>query len=107
MIDEHLRGVASADPAAMAADYAPDAELVRGVDHYRGRDAIQAYFETVPARIAGGRVEVWRVHVDGEGATVWWRIVGGPGDGSSGRDELVVRDGLIAHQSVQLDGRDF
>jgi SnoaL-like domain len=107
VIDDHLSGVASLEPAAMAADYAPDAELVRGGDRYVGREAILDYFGTVPARLAGGTVDAYRVDVDGERGTIWWRLVGGSGDGASGRDEVWVRDGMITHQRVHLGGSDF
>jgi hypothetical protein len=107
VIDDHLRGVASLDPVAMAADYASEAELVRGDATYRGRGAIFDYFSTVPERLAGGTVDAYRVDVDGERGTIWWRLVGGPGDGSSGHDDVWVRDGMITRQSVHLDDRDF
>jgi len=107
VIDDHLVGVSGGDPVAMALDYAPDAVLLRGADRYDGHDAILEYFRTVPGRLAPGRVEVHRVDADGERGSIWWRLVGGPGDGSSGRDDLIVRDGLIVSQIVNLDGADF
>lgn len=107
VIDHHLRAVDTLVPSAMAADYAPDAELVRGDACFRRRDAILGYFETVPERLAGGRVVVQRVDVAGERGTIWWRLVGGPADGLSGHDDIVVHDGLITRQSVHLDGTDF
>ena len=107
VIDDHLVGVSSGDPEAMANDYAPDAVLERGADRYRGHDAILEYFRTVPARLAPGRVEVDRIETEGERGSIWWRLVGGPGGGASGRDDLVVRDGAIVSQIVNLDGADF
>ncbi len=107
VIDDHLRGVASLEPVAMAADYAADAELVRGDTLYRGHEAILGYFGTVPERLAGGTVDAYRVDVDGARGTIWWRLVGGPGDGSSGRDDVWVHDGMITLQRVHLDNRDF
>jgi hypothetical protein len=102
-----LVGVSSGDPVAMANDYAPDAVLQRGADHYHGHGEILEYFKTVPARLAPGRVEVGRVETEGENGSIWWRLVGGPGDGTTGRDDLVIRDGLIVSQIVNLDGADF
>ena len=107
VIDDHLVGVASGDPDAMAIDYAPDAVLLRGADRYHGHGAILGYFRTVPTRLAPGRIEVDRVETEGEQGSIWWHLVGGPGDGTSGRDDLVVRDGLIVSQTVNLDGADF
>jgi hypothetical protein len=107
VIDDHVVGVSSGDPVAMAVDYARGAVLQRGADRYEGHDAILEYFRTVPDRLAPGRVEVHRVETDGERGSIWWRLVGGPGDGSSGRDDLIVRDGLIVSQIVNLDGADF
>ena len=100
-------GVSSGDPVAMAIDYAQDAVLQRGGDRYDGHEAILEYFRTVPARLAPGRVEVHRVETEAERGSIWWRLVGGPGDGSSGRDDIIVRDGLIVSQTVNLDGADF
>jgi hypothetical protein len=107
VIDDHLGGVSSGVPEAMAIDYAHDAILERGTDRYRGHDSILEYFQTVPARLAPGRVEVDRIETDGEHGSVWWRLVGGPGDGASGRDDFIVRGGLIVSQTVNLDGADF
>ena len=107
VIDDHLVGVASGDPEAMAIDYAPDAVLQRGADRYDGHGAILEYFRTVPTRLAPGRVEVDRVETEGDRGSIWWRLVGGPGDGASGRDDLVVHGGLIVSQTVNLDGADF
>ena len=107
VIEDHLAGVSSGDPVAMAIDYAPDAVLQRGAYRYDGHVEILEYFRTVPDRLAPGRVEVNRVESEAERGSIWWRLVGGPGDGASGRDDIVVRDGLIVSQVVNLDGGDF
>ena len=106
-VRRHLAAVAAGDPLLMAADYAADALLTRAGREYAGRAAIAAYFATVSTRLAGGRVEQVLLCVDGERATVRWRIVGGPADGVCGTDRYEVRRGHIARQTVQLDGGDF
>lgn len=107
VVAAHLDAVRALEVVAMAADYAPDAVLVRGAQSYRGHAAIAAYFVGVPDRLAGGRVEAAIVEVDGAQVRVRWRIVGGPGDGSSGQDQLRVSDGMIIEQTVELDDADF
>ena len=104
----HMDAVVCGDPAAMAADYAHDAVVERPEGSIVGREAIEEYFRGVPARLAGGRVmfESVDVHED-DHVTFHWRIVGGPADGSAGADTVVLRDGRIAHQRVQLHGPDF
>lgn len=107
VVADHLEAVRRLDPVAMAADYAPDAVLVRGDDRHEGRAAIAAYFAGVPTRLAGGRVEVEILAVRGGQVEVRWRIAGGPGHASSGRDHLRVAGGQIIEQTVELDGADF
>lgn len=92
----------------MAADYAPDAVLHRPDATYRGRPAIAGYFATVPGRLGGGEVAFIEPEVGLDGAiVVGWRIVGGPGDGTAGRDHYLVRGGQIVRQSVVLVTGDF
>ena len=105
-VQEHLAAVHAGDPEAMAADYADDAVLVRDVS-YQGRDAIAAYFATVPDRLGGGRVEFADPRLEDGLVAVAWTLVGGPGDGTSGIDRFEVADGLIVRQTVTLDGGDF
>lgn len=105
-VRDHLNAVHTGDPEAMAADYAGDAVLVRDVS-YQGRDAIAAYFATVPDRLGDGRVEFAEPQLDGGLVAVAWKLVGGPGDGASGTDRFEVADGLIMRQTVTLDGGDF
>lgn len=107
VVRRHLDAVArGADADAMAADYALDAVLHRERD-YVGHDAIRAYFATVAERLAGGAVAFEDVRGEGDAVRVRWRIVGGPGDGTSGHDLLRVVDGRIVEQTVHLDGGDF
>ena len=105
--ERHLAAVREGDPAAMAADYHADAVLVRGQERYEGRDRIAAYFETVPDRLGGGRVDLELGPVEQQVVTVRWRIRGGPADGTRGHDVLTITEGAIEHQVVYLDDRDF
>jgi len=100
VVRRHLDAVLALDTQAMVADYAPDAVLARPDRVWCGPDAIRAYFTTVPERLGGGRVEF--TAVDEAQLEVRWRIVGGPGDGTCGRDRYVVRDGLISRQTVVI-----
>ena len=105
-VKDHLAAVHTGVPEAMAADYAPDAVLVREVT-YQGRDAIADYFTTVPQRLGSGRVEFAQPLMEGELVAVSWTLKGGPGDGTSGTDRFKVTDGLIVRQTVTLNGKDF
>lgn len=89
----------------MAADYADTAVLHRGDETHEGREAIEAYFRTVPQRLGSARVVFDRLAVDGDTATFWWHLEGGAA--ASGRDVVVVRDGLIISQVVYLESADF
>jgi ketosteroid isomerase-like protein len=106
VVRDHLAAVHTGDPDAMAADYSTNAVLEREVA-YRGRAAIAGYFATVPARLGGGRVEFDEPHLEGELVAVSWTLVGGPGDGTSGKDRFEVAGGMIIRQTVTLDGGDF
>jgi hypothetical protein len=107
VVRDHLHAVHTGDPVAMAADYAPDALLDRG-ETYEGQAAIEAYFVTVPERLAGASVTFSEPIVNDDATvTVPWRLSGGPADGTSGADTFTVADGAITHQIVRLDGTDF
>lgn len=107
VVRRHLAAVGRGDRTGMSADYALDAVLRRGPDRYEGREAIAAYFATVPDRLGGRTVGFGEPVETGEGRVeVAWRIEGGPAP-ITGRDRFVVRDGWIAEQEVHLDGGDF
>ena len=57
VVQSHLDAVRKGEPHAMAADYAADATLERPDARWTGRDQVAAYFQTVPDRLAGGRVD--------------------------------------------------
>ena len=108
VVEDHLAAVLAGDPAAMAADYATDAVLVRHDGAYAGATLIAEYFTSVPGRLGAGEVCFGERTAEGDGCvSVRWRIAGGPGDGTSGRDTFTVVGGLIVHQTVALDDADF
>ena len=105
VVERHLGAVRRGDLTGMSADYALDAVLARGNERYEGREAIAAYFATVPARLGGRSVELDAPREQPDGTvTVTWRI---PEAGASGTDTFVIREGWIAEQSVALDSGDF
>jgi hypothetical protein len=103
VVQDHLDAVRTLDAQAMSADYADDAVLERPDRIWRGRREIEAYFQTVESRLAGGRVEF--LGIDPQPLEVRWRIVGGPGDGVRGRDSYQIVAGRIVAQRVRLDER--
>ena len=108
VVEDHLAAVLGGDPAAMAADYAPDAVLIRHDASYEGATVIGEYFTSVPGRLGGGQVRFGeRRDEGGDRISVRWRIAGGPGDGTAGRDTFTVAGGFITHQTVALDDADF
>jgi len=108
VVEDHLAAVLGGDPAAMAADYAPDAVLVRHDASYDGAAVIAEYFTSVPQRLGGGEVVFGERRDAGDDSiSVRWRISGGPGDGTSGCDTFTVAGGFIVHQTVALDHADF
>ena len=111
VVDHHLRAVRSGDVVSMAADYSLDAVLVRGEDRHVGWQAIADYFEGVPGRLGGRRVEFDRVSTTPTGdVQTRWRISGdspGTADAATGIDTFTVTNGRIVHQTVALLGHDF
>ena len=108
VVEDHLTAVLGGDPAAMAADYAPDAVLVRHEASYEGAAVIGEYFTSVPRRLGGGEVRFGERRDEGESRiSVRWHIAGGPGDGTAGRDTFTIAGGFIVHQTVALDDADF
>ena len=103
VVEHHLRAVARGNPSEIADDYAEDTVLDRPGQTLRGRATLEAYFECVPGRLAGRRLEQHIESVDGATVRVRWRIADGP----SGSDLYVVEDGRILRQEVTLDADDF
>jgi limonene-1,2-epoxide hydrolase len=107
VVQRHLDAVASRDPVAMAADYAPGAVLERVDDTFAGHGAIAGYFDTVPGRLGAATLTFGDIEVSPEAVTVAWRITLRGVVLASGRDRYVVERGRITHQVVMLDGSDF
>lgn len=104
VVERHLEAVRRRDVVAMAADYAPDAVLVRAGVEYRGRREIAAYFRTVPERLGAAVLELSE---PGESLKVGWAIVDGSTTVASGTDVYEVTAGRITRQVVHLDATDF
>ena len=103
VVRRHLAAVAAGDPVGMAADYALDAELVRGETVHRGWRPIAEYFRTVPERLAGRKVEFGTPTAATDGTiTAHWSL-----GATSGRDHFHVADGRIVRQVVEFEGPDF
>ena len=107
VVRAHMDAGERGDPSAMAADYADDAVLTRPGMCLVGLAAIQSYFEGIPARLGGGTVRFLSFDIHDHHISFRWIIEGGPGDRTSGIDEVTVQDGKIVAQMVRLDGGDF
>lgn len=103
---DHIEAVVSGNPVAMAADYAPKAVLERAGSVYQDREAIEAYFETVPFRLGSARVVFDDLTVVDDTATFFWHLEGSEMP-ASGSDVCTVKNGSIVHQMVHLDTSDF
>ena len=104
--EKHLTAVKGGDPFQMAEDYADNAVLVRGNDVYTGKEEILDYFSGVPERLGSGVIEFLKLEVNGSIAYFSWKIT----DDQkliSGKDELIIKHGLIQHQEVTLLTEDF
>lgn len=106
VVRDHMDAVLSGDPVAMAADYAPGAVLERAGVVYEGRDAIEAYFVTVSARLGAARVVFDGLSVDDCIATFRWHLDGSDRP-ASGTDVCTLEDGSIVHHTVRLSTTDF
>lgn len=102
----HLEAVEAGDVVAMAADYAPDAVLVRGADTFTGQSQIAAYFATVPDRLGDARVVFDALRISGEQAEFDWHLAPSP-TSVMGTDVCHIVDGAIVHQVVRLRSTDF
>ena len=103
---DHLDAVVTGDPAAMAADYADDAVLDRAGELHQGKQAIEAYFRSVPDRLGAAVVVFDELTVEANTATFRWHLEGGSTD-ISGTDVCLIEHNLILHQRVHLNATDF
>lgn len=104
--ERHITAVKGGDPFLMAADYADDAILIRGLETYTGKIEIYAYFKSVPERLGKAKVEFTNVKITGNTIIFDWRILNGSTK-ASGQDHLVIANGLIIKQEVFLQESDF
>jgi hypothetical protein len=102
----HMEAVVGGDPADMAVDYAGGAILDRAGELHKGREAIEAYFRSVPDRLGSARVVFDELNVDGATATFRWHLEG-PDAKASGTDVCTNEGAHIVHQRVHLDATDF
>lgn len=114
IVARHCRAVRRREVAAMAADYALDAVLVRGETIHRGWAAIADYFDGAVARLSGREVVFGPITDDdleiSDGvrrAAVRWQVVDDDVVVASGRDTFDCDDGFITRQVVELDDGDF
>ena len=104
---EHIQAVVNGDPIAMAANYAPDATLIRPQATFTGLVEIKAYFTTVPQRLGKGQVIFEEIRMSGPNIKLKWRIEDGPADGVSGVDEMEILGEQSVSQRVSIDSSDF
>lgn len=109
VVGRHLAAVRRRDPVAMAADYAPDAELERAGEVFAGWDAIAGYFATVPTRLAGRQLVCSPPRHESGSVVVDWRITDETGADAvaAGSDRYRVEGGWIIGQTVDLASADF
>lgn len=108
VVQRHIAAVRRQDIVAMAADYATDAELLRGGSSFPGREAIIEYFSLVPQRLHGRRLELGEPRPQADGTVVVrWTITEAEELVSSGSDTYSIVSGRITRQIVTLDGNDF
>ena len=104
--EKHLTAVKGGDPFLMAEDYAQDALLVRGEDVFAGKEEIFNYFAGVPNRMGSGVIKFMKLEVDGASVSFFWEITDNK-KVVSGKDVMIIKNGLIQHQEVTLLTEDF
>jgi limonene-1,2-epoxide hydrolase len=108
VVRRHLAAVDRREVASMAADYALDAQLLRGTAAFTGWFAIAEYFDTVGARLGPHTLRFTALTDPSlETATVEWIITGDSSVVATGTDHYRVVGGRIVEQVVVLDGTDF
>ena len=111
VVQAHVAAVRTGDPELMAADYAPQALITRGLQVVAPR----AYFPGVVQRLEGSRLVVSAITVapptgtgpDVSTVTMHWQLAGGRANRTCGTDTFVVRADRIVQQTVVLHAADF
>lgn len=111
VVQAHVAAVRTGDPELMAADYAPQALITRGLQVVAPR----AYFPGVALRLGGSRLVVSAITVapptgtgpDVSTVTMHWQLAGGRANRTCGTDTFVVRADRIVQQTVVLHTADF
>ncbi len=104
IIHRHVEAANRGDAAAMAADYAEDAEILESGRAIHGRAAIREAFEGIFGARAKTRMTVTptRIWSDGDTGFITWEA----NDGAvKGGDTYLVRGGKIRAQAVFFGGR--
>ena len=103
IIQRHVDAANRGDAAAMAGDYAEDAEILELGRAIHGRAAIQAAFEGIFGTKAKVKFTVTptRIWSDGDTGFITWTANGGAVKGS---DTYLVRRGKILAQAVFIGG---
>lgn len=111
VVQAHVAAVRTGDPELMAADYAPQALITRGLKVVAPR----AYFPGVAQRLEGSRLVVSAITIapptgtvpDVSTVTMHWQLAGGRANRTCGTDTFVVRADRIVQQTVVLHTADF
>ena len=103
IIQRHVDAANRGDSAAMAADYAEDAEILEMGRAIHGRAAIQAAFDGIfgPKAKTKFTVTPTRIWSDGDTGFITWT---GNGGAVKGSDTYLVRQGKILAQAVFFVG---
>ncbi len=103
IIQRHVDAANRGDTAAMAGDYADDAEILELGRAIHGRAAIQAAFDGIFGAKARMKFTVTptRIWSDGDTGFITWTANGGAVKGS---DTYLVRHGRILAQAVFIGG---
>ena len=104
IIHRHVEAANRGDAAAMAADYAEDAEILEPGRAIHGRAAIQAAFDGIfgPKAKVKFTVTPTRIWSDGDTGFIIWEANGGA---LKGGDTYLVRHGKIIAQAVFIEPR--
>ena len=109
VVQVHVDAVRTRDPALMAADYTPEARILRG----QALEIPALYFAQAVQRLGSSRLQVHALELaqprsDGRAQVLMrWELLGGPAHGTRGLDTFTVLDDRIVDQHVQLHTSDY